>query len=68
MCISPVVAGGGLSCSVHDWWTQGVHKSGPLWIVVGRPQGQFEMTTVAPTQQAVIHWFSPDFPHHHFVR
>jgi len=68
MCISPVFAGGALSCSVYDGWIPGVHKSGPLWIVVGRPQGRFDMTTVAPIQEGVIHWFSPGFPHHHHVR
>lgn len=67
MCISPVVAGGALSRSVYDGWTSGVHKSGVLWIVVVRPQGRFNMTTGAPIQEAVIHWFPPGFPHHHFV-
>ena len=59
MCTNTVVAGEAHDCSVDDGWTPGVDKSGPLWIIFGRPQGRAEMTTVTPILMEVIHWFSP---------
>ena len=59
MWTTAVFAGGAHERSVYDGWTSGVDKQGLLWIIVGRPQGRSEMTTVTPTPMAVIHWFSP---------